>query len=158
MVQPFWKTVWQFLKNLNIELLYESAIPHLVYIPSLEPCSLCPPTPDPSPLVHRRGLSWVPCTIQLLPVISCSGCSTLCYPVDCSPSGFSGHGISQIKILERAAISSSRASSRPRDQAHISCISCTGRWILYHWATWEAPSYQSDQVKSNIFLLAQAWH
>ena len=28
-------------------------------------------------------------------------------------------------------------SSWPRDQTHISCI-CIGRWILYHWATWEA--------------------
>ena len=30
---------------------------------------------------------------------------------------------------------SSKRSSRPRDWT---CISCTGRWILYHWATWEA--------------------
>ena len=29
-------------------------------------------------------------------------------------------------------------SSQPRDQTYISCISCFGRWILYHWATWEA--------------------
>ena len=28
-----------------------------------------------------------------------------------------------------------RGSSQPRDQT---CISCTGRWILYHWATREA--------------------
>ena len=25
MVQPFWKTIWQFLKVLNIELPYDSA-------------------------------------------------------------------------------------------------------------------------------------
>ena len=29
-------------------------------------------------------------------------------------------------------------SSQPRDQTHISCI---GKWILYHWATWEAVIY-----------------
>ena len=34
------------------------------------------------------------------------------------------------------AISFSRGSSRPRDQTHVSC---TGRQVLYHWATWEAP-------------------
>ena len=34
--------------------------------------------------------------------------------------------------------------SWPRDQTHISCISCIGRQILYHWATWEAQSY--DQL------------
>ena len=28
-------------------------------------------------------------------------------------------------------------SSRPKDRTHVSCISCIGRWILNHWATWE---------------------
>ena len=23
------------------------------------------------------------------------------------------------------------------DQMHVSCVSCIGRWILYHWITWE---------------------
>ena len=27
--------------------------------------------------------------------------------------------------------------SWPRDQIHISCVSCIGRQILYHWGTWE---------------------
>ena len=27
MVQPLWKTVWRFLKNLKIELPYDPAIP-----------------------------------------------------------------------------------------------------------------------------------
>ena len=53
----------------------------------------------------------------------------------CSPLGSYLHGIFQTRILEWVAISSSRGSSPPRDQIHISCI---GRWILYHWATWEA--------------------
>ena len=35
---------------------------------------------------------------------------TLCNPVDCSPPGFSVHGILQARILEWAAISSSRGS------------------------------------------------
>ena len=39
------------------------------------------------------------------------------------------------KILEWVAIPSSRGSSQPRDQTHISCI---GRQVLYHWATREA--------------------
>ena len=38
-------------------------------------------------------------------------------------------GISQARKLEWVAISSSRGSSRPRDWT---CISCIGRWILYH--------------------------
>ena len=39
----------------------------------------------------------------------------------------------------QVAISYSKGSSWPRDRTHISCISCIDRWILYHWATWEAP-------------------
>ena len=35
-------------------------------------------------------------------------CSTLCNPLDCSPPASSVHGISQARILEWAAISSSR--------------------------------------------------
>ena len=31
MVQPFWKTVWQFHKMLNIELPYDPEIPFLEY-------------------------------------------------------------------------------------------------------------------------------
>ena len=43
--------------------------------------------------------------------------------------GSSVHGISQARILEWVAIPFSRGSSRPRDQAQVSCIS----WqILYH--------------------------
>ena len=48
------------------------------------------------------------------------------------------HGISQARILEWVAISSSRASSQLRNQTHISCVSRIGGWILYHCATWKA--------------------
>ena len=51
--------------------------------------------------------------------------------------GFSVHGIFQARILEWIAIFFSRESSRPRDWTHVSGISCTGRRILYPWATWE---------------------
>ena len=61
-------------------------------------------------------------------------CLTLCDPMDCSPPGSSVPGILQAKILEWAAISFSRGSSRPRDQTHASCI---GRQNLYHWVTRE---------------------
>ena len=38
-------------------------------------------------------------------------CLTLCDPMDCSPLGFSVHGIFQARLLEWAAISHSRGSS-----------------------------------------------
>ena len=40
-------------------------------------------------------------------------CPTLCDLMDCSPSGSSGHGISQAKIVAWVAISYSRGSCRP---------------------------------------------
>ena len=68
---------------------------------------------------------------------SAQSCLTLCYPVDCSLPGSSVHGIFQARMLERVAISFSRGSSQPRDQACVFCGS--SRWILYHCTTWEAP-------------------
>ena len=44
-------------------------------------------------------------------------------------------GILQAGILEWVAMPSSRGSSQPGDWTHVSC---TGRWILYHWTPWEA--------------------
>ena len=69
---------------------------------------------------------------------SCSvtqSCPTLLRHHDCSPPGSFVLGISQARILEWVAISFSRGSSRLGDCTHISCV---GRWIFYHWATWEA--------------------
>ena len=55
----------------------------------------------------------------------------LCDPRDCSLPGSSVHGIPYARILERLAICYSRGSSRPRDQTHVSCISCSGRQVLF---------------------------
>ena len=49
----------------------------------------------------------------------------LCDPMDCRPPGFSVHGIFLVIILDWFAMFSSKGSSWPRDQSHISCISCT---------------------------------
>ena len=53
-------------------------------------------------------------------------CSTLCDPVDCSPTGSSHHGILPERLLESVAISSSRGPSQPRDQTHVSPTSAGG--------------------------------
>ena len=59
-------------------------------------------------------------------------CSTLCDPVDCSAPGSSVHGILQVRIVQWVAISSSRGSSRPRDQTHIWQV---GSLLLSHHGT-----------------------
>ena len=61
-------------------------------------------------------------------------------PLTVAPPGSSVHGISQARLLEWVAISYSRGSSQPRDQTRDSWVSYTGRQILYHCATWEAPT------------------
>ena len=48
-------------------------------------------------------------------------CLTFCDPMDYSPPGSFVHGIPQARILEWGAIPFSRVSSRPRDQAWVSC-------------------------------------
>ena len=55
-------------------------------------------------------------------VLAIQPCLTLCNPLNCSPSGSSVHGILQARILEQAAISSSRGSSQTRDGTLVSCI------------------------------------
>ena len=75
--------------------------------------------------------------VQLLLKLQCNAktlqsCLTLCDPMDYSPPDSSVHGILQGKILEWVAIPFSRESSRPRDQTHVSCVFCIGRWLLYH--------------------------
>ena len=49
-------------------------------------------------------------------------CPTLSHPVDCSPPGFSIHGILQARLLEWVAISFSRGSFQPGDQTQVSHI------------------------------------
>ena len=49
------------------------------------------------------------------------------------------HGTVQARILEWVSYSYSRGSSWLRDWTRLSCVSCIGRWVLYHWAIWEAP-------------------
>ena len=56
---------------------------------------------------------------------SLQSCPTLCNSMDCNPPCSSVHGASQARILEWAAMPSSRGSSLPRDQTHVSYMSCT---------------------------------
>ena len=72
-----------------------------------------------------------------------------CDSMDCRPPGSSVHGISQTRILEWVAISFPRGSSWPRDRSCVSCVSCIGRQILYHWATWRKPMHFLEAPSQN---------
>ena len=73
--------------------------------------------------------------VHVVAMQSFSHVQLFCDPIDWSLPGFSAHGISQARIWEWVAIFFSRRSSQPREWTQVSC---TGRRILYHWATREA--------------------
>ena len=75
-------------------------------------------------------------TLQILcACLVTQSCPTLCDPMACSPQGSSVQRLLQARKLEWVVIFSSRGSSWSRDRTLVSCI---GKQILYHWATWEA--------------------
>ena len=55
---------------------------------------------------------------------------TLCDPMDCSPPGYSVHGIFQARTLEWVAVSSSRISPTQGLNSHLLCLRHS-RWILW---------------------------
>ena len=58
--------------------------------------------------------------------------------MDCSLSASSTHGISQAKILEWVAISSSRGSSQPRHQTHAHVSPVLAGRLFFTTTTWNA--------------------
>ena len=79
-------------------------------------------------------------------------CPTLWDPLDCSPPGFSVHGIIQARILECVLpCLPPWGSSPPRDQIHISSLSCIVSRFSAHWATCETriTSLREARIKQN---------
>ena len=86
--------------------------------------------------------AWVPCCYLVTQL-----CLILCDPMDCSPPGSSVPGISQAGVPQQVAISFSRVSSQPKDQT---LVSCTGRWVLHHWVTWDAPELDLNLLGTTV--------
>ena len=85
-------------------------------------------------------------------------CLTLCDPMEYSLPGSSVHGISPARIQEWIAISFSRGSSWPRDQTHVSCVSCIADGFFTRWAIREFRLFcplLSPRVCSNSCPLSQ---
>ena len=66
-------------------------------------------------------------------------CPILCNLMACGPPDSFVHGILQARILEWVATPSFWGSSQPRNQTHVSYVSCVGRWVLYQERHLEAP-------------------
>ena len=80
--------------------------------------------------------------------------SSLCEPMDCSPSDSSVHGILQARILKWIATPSSRGSSRPQDSTRISMSPALAGGFFTTSATWEAQVYHiPSQITNGIFYV-----
>ena len=77
-------------------------------------------------------------------------CPTLCDPMDASPLGSFVHGILQARILQCIAISFSRGHSWLKDQTLVSCVSYTGRPVLYQL------SHEGSPTPRGIFKYLQS--
>ena len=75
-------------------------------------------------------------------------CLTRCDPMDCSPPGFSVHGISKARKLEWVAISFSKETSWPRHRSQVSCIA--GGFFTI-WATGEARKKSGEEFQTQNY-------
>ena len=102
---------------------------------------------------------------DLWDTVWCGGaprCLTICDPRGLSPARLLCPGDSPGRTLKWVAMSSCRESFQPRNQTHFSCISCIGRQIPYHCATWEAllPAVNPQKFGRNESLIifdCQVW-
>ena len=109
------------------------------------------PTPHPTPLLD---ISFGEPLFNPLHAQSLQSCSTLCDAMEWSPPDSSVRGILQARILEWVTMPSSRGSFRPRNQTHISCVSCIAGRFFTQWAAWEAQLYPLGPylIRMTLFL------
>ena len=88
-------TIWISPKCVCAYPLHPGPLSHTLYL---------------TPLGHHRALSWVPCMKVKSEREVAQSCPTLSDPMDCSPPGFSVHGIFQARVLEWGAIAFSDSS------------------------------------------------
>ena len=81
-------------------------------------------------------------TLVVCCCLVCISCPTLCNPMDSSLPGSSVHGLFQARILQQVAMSSSKESSKPRDQ---SCVP-----YLLHWQAGSLPLDHLGSPSSTI--------
>ena len=99
-------------------------------------------------IVHHRVQLSCACVCMLSRVWLCSS-------MECSLPGSSVHRISQARILERLAIPFSSGSSWSRGQT---CISCIGRQILYHWATWVIYAFFNESILERMHTVTDEFN
>ena len=87
------------------------------------------------------------CESILICCVCAQSCCTLCYLMDCSLPGYSDHGIFQTRILKWVAMPSSRGSSPPRNQTHVSQSPALAGGFFTTSPTREAPYIKAYILK-----------
>ena len=127
--------------------LWGQPVPLLWACPFLEvPCACHPQGACSSHLwnLHCTGhQAWLlPWEVKWSQVAQ--SCPTLCDSMDCSPPGSSVHRSSPGKNTGAGCHFLLQGIFLPRDWTRLSCISCIGRRILYHW--------QHQTVSINLYV------
>ena len=94
--------------------------------------------PDPGIESHLSLSAPLKKSSNLRMVLGAQLCLTLFTSMDYGPPGSSVYGILQARILEWVAIPFTRGPSQSRDRTCVSCVSCIGKCILSHCATWDS--------------------
>ena len=84
--------------------------------------------------------------------LSAQLCPSLSHPRGLQPVRILCHGISQARILEWVAISSSRGSSQARDQALVSYVPTTGRCFVGVFVCFYHQCYLGSPKTCNRYL------
>ena len=78
--------------------------------------------------------------------------------MDCGLPDSCVHGVLQARTLEWVAMPSSRRSFHSMDGNCISSVSCIGRQVLYHGATWEAPQVICSALNPHHLIIPSPRH
>ena len=84
-------------------------------------------------------------------------CSTHCDPMDCCLPGSSVHGFSRQEYWSGLPFPSPGDLPDPGIKATSLYIFCTGRQVLYHCATWEAPLNSIDSTNTISAVWKYFW-
>ena len=123
--------------NMQGDIIQPWNTPFPIWNQSIVPCPVLSVASWPTSSFEGRKDKEISFSL-IVKVLFASSCQSLCNPRDCSPPGYSVHGILRQRILEWVAMPFSRGSSWPKDWNWASCI--TGR-IFTVWAPREHSSY-----------------
>ena len=139
--------------NKQADNIQHWCIPFSILNQSIVPCSVLTVASWTASRFLRRQVRWsgIPISLRIFHgsyvvcvcLLSCFSCVWLCDPVDCGLPGSSVHGILQVRVLEWAAMPSSRGSSQPRDRTYVSPALAGGFFTTepcrcYVLGTWES--------------------